>query len=73
LVQNTRSNAFWPSAAPSLTWNPHQAAKRLLLIHTDLLNIATCIDKIDNAAIWRGDDVNPELVMSYGDTFHRLM
>jgi hypothetical protein len=31
LVQNPRSAAFWPTAAPSSTHNPHQVAKCIFL------------------------------------------
>jgi hypothetical protein len=41
LLQNSRSAAFQPRVTLSSTLNPHQVAKRLLLIHTDLLSIAT--------------------------------
>jgi hypothetical protein len=60
-LQNSRSAAFWPNVDSSLTWNPHQAVKRLLLIHTDLLNIATVSIKLIMQQLWRGNECKPRI------------
>jgi hypothetical protein len=61
LVQNSRSAAFWPNVDTSLMWNPHQSAKRLLLIHTDLLNIATISIRLIMQQLWRGNECKPRI------------
>ncbi len=61
LVQNSRSAAFWPIASHSLTWNPHQVAKRILLTHTDLMNIATVSIRLIMQQLWRGDECKPRI------------
>jgi hypothetical protein len=61
LVQNSRSAAFWPTAAPSLTYNPHQVAKRILLIYTDLQNIATVSIRLIMQQLWRGNESKPRI------------
>ena len=61
LVQNSRSAAYYPSVDRHLTWNPHRAAKRLLLIHTDLLNIATVSIRLIMQQLWRKGECKPQI------------
>ena len=55
LLQNSRSIAFQPPPSFPSTLNPHQVAKRLLLIHMDLLNIATVSIRLIMQQLLRGD------------------
>ncbi|MGA7897767.1 MAG: hypothetical protein WCA39_02780 [Nitrososphaeraceae archaeon] len=55
LLHNVRSNAFKPATTLSTVINPHQLSKRLLLIHMELLNLATISIRLIMQQLLRDD------------------
>jgi hypothetical protein len=56
LLQNSRSIAYYPHAGVPSTVNLHQLSKRLLLIHSDLLCIATVSRRLILQQLLRSDE-----------------